>query len=273
MFKKLLFIALITVCAQVSITRASSIDPGFDLFHTPGDGGTFVDLSSVGLGVVTLEGAPGLLDPPGNLGNTDTIVSRTQGIDPFQPCPPGPNPCQDTIDIELVALSLTSIDPLDLTPLGGPFIGIFSDLFITIDKDDQFSNLPQPDTLLPSLGSMEVTHELPNGGTFESCFGAIGDCSNGLGVLGGGIFANAIFTVAGGDPNNPLDLFFTALAPQVVLEGRGEWSHTPDFNIESIEHTGPHAPVPAVVPVPAAVWLFGTALIGFVGMSRRRKVA
>ena len=27
------------------------------------------------------------------------------------------------------------------------------------------------------------------------------------------------------------------------------------------------------VPVPAAVWLFGTALIGFVGMSRRRKVS
>ena len=27
------------------------------------------------------------------------------------------------------------------------------------------------------------------------------------------------------------------------------------------------------VPVPSAVWLFGTALIGFVGMSRRRKVA
>ena len=30
---------------------------------------------------------------------------------------------------------------------------------------------------------------------------------------------------------------------------------------------------PSAVPVPAAVWLFGTALIGFVGMSRRRKVA
>jgi hypothetical protein len=27
------------------------------------------------------------------------------------------------------------------------------------------------------------------------------------------------------------------------------------------------------IPVPAAAWLFGTALIGFVGMSRRRKVA
>lgn len=28
-----------------------------------------------------------------------------------------------------------------------------------------------------------------------------------------------------------------------------------------------------VVPVPAAVWLFGTALIGFIGISRRTKVA
>lgn len=27
------------------------------------------------------------------------------------------------------------------------------------------------------------------------------------------------------------------------------------------------------IPVPAAIWLFGTALIGFVGMSRRRKVS
>jgi hypothetical protein len=27
------------------------------------------------------------------------------------------------------------------------------------------------------------------------------------------------------------------------------------------------------VPVPAAIWLFGTALIGFIGVSRRRKVA
>ena len=30
---------------------------------------------------------------------------------------------------------------------------------------------------------------------------------------------------------------------------------------------------PAVVPVPAAVWLFGTALIGLVGFSKRRKAA
>ena len=35
---------------------------------------------------------------------------------------------------------------------------------------------------------------------------------------------------------------------------------------------GPNLRVNAV-PVPAAIWLFGTALVGFVGLSRRRKVA
>lgn len=31
-------------------------------------------------------------------------------------------------------------------------------------------------------------------------------------------------------------------------------------------------PVVGVIPVPAGIWLFGTALIGFVGYSRRRKI-
>jgi hypothetical protein len=40
-----------------------------------------------------------------------------------------------------------------------------------------------------------------------------------------------------------------------------------EFEIESSI-----SPLPAV-PVPAAFWLFGTALVGFIGISRRRKVA
>jgi hypothetical protein len=32
------------------------------------------------------------------------------------------------------------------------------------------------------------------------------------------------------------------------------------------------APAPSAVPVPASVWLFGTALLGFIGISRRTKV-
>lgn len=38
-------------------------------------------------------------------------------------------------------------------------------------------------------------------------------------------------------------------------------------------HYTEYGPSISEVPVPAAVWLFGTALIGFIGISRRRKVA
>ncbi|MCP4463030.1 MAG: VPLPA-CTERM sorting domain-containing protein, partial [Planctomycetaceae bacterium] len=50
-------------------------------------------------------------------------------------------------------------------------------------------------------------------------------------------------------------------------------------NSAQIEHssrrfdTGSALVKVTVVPVPAAIWLFGTALIGFVGISRRRKLA
>jgi len=69
----------------------------------------------------------------------------------------------------------------------------------------------------------------------------------------------------------------------------GSESHSPTQSVGGLPsvRSGPHdgpwdqlSYTPAdfafqinVVPVPAAFWLFGTALIGFVGMSRRRKVA
>ena len=43
------------------------------------------------------------------------------------------------------------------------------------------------------------------------------------------------------------------------------------IEIREVAFNGMRSPSP--VPVPAAVWLFGTALIGFIGVSRRRKVA
>lgn len=41
----------------------------------------------------------------------------------------------------------------------------------------------------------------------------------------------------------------------------------------SVDLVGRITSTPGVVPVPAAVWLFGTALLGLVGYNRRRKVA
>jgi hypothetical protein len=49
-----------------------------------------------------------------------------------------------------------------------------------------------------------------------------------------------------------------------------------NFSLADVTYSGFTEDVgsfPSAVPVPAAVWLFGTALIGFVGISRRRKVA
>lgn len=45
-----------------------------------------------------------------------------------------------------------------------------------------------------------------------------------------------------------------------------------EFQIDNFIWQGNVAP-PNPVPVPAAFWLFGTALVGFIGVSRRRKVA
>jgi hypothetical protein len=40
-----------------------------------------------------------------------------------------------------------------------------------------------------------------------------------------------------------------------------------------VAHLSPERGGISVVPVPAAFWLFGTALIGFIGMSRRTNLA
>jgi hypothetical protein len=44
------------------------------------------------------------------------------------------------------------------------------------------------------------------------------------------------------------------------------------FTDEAVSFTFGNEPLNPV-PVPASIWLFGTALIGFIGVSRRRKVA
>ena len=46
-----------------------------------------------------------------------------------------------------------------------------------------------------------------------------------------------------------------------------------DFFIDNINFNAPLPPGLNPVPVPAAVWLFGTALIGLIGFGKRRKAA
>lgn len=64
-------------------------------------------------------------------------------------------------------------------------------------------------------------------------------------------------TLLGGGLNDPSTIGATGFQNNVIIWGPGAWINT----------------MVNPVPIPAAAWLFGTALIGLVGFSRRGKVA
>ena len=225
----------------------------------------------LGLGIIDLKGNPFGDDLPGIPSTTDTIVRRLDDIDPF-----GPPGGTGTIDIELVALSLNKIDPIDLSGIGLP--GLFGDLYITINKDNLSQILTQPGDLPDSPGKMLVNHEDSNGGTFDVAFADLSDAGvvppefQSLLTPGGGVTALATLTLLGGDPANPLDVLFAGPAPRLTLWSTGTWEHDPfsDFFITSIEH---HCPFPechptAYVPSPGGVAVLG--LGGLMVLRRRR---
>lgn len=214
--------------------RADDIPLGFDYFKTLN--GTWFDFGS-GVGVVDLEGVP-------IIGRADTIIERKQTADfPFfgNNLWPGPEtPGTDvTIDVEMVGLSLKSVNPVFVS---GP--DSFFDVFITLD----------PAT--PSVGSMTISHEWADGvdfdpeGTFDST------------LL---IFADALFVPAGGGPGQFLvDLDGIPLASTDTL-----WTHAPGIPlwVDEVEEAHPGIGVHRAQSVPEPGTL---ALLMLVALLRRR---
>jgi hypothetical protein len=239
--------------------NADPIGPGFDLFATDPTT-TFVNLGAMG-GVVPLQGVPiGSLSGV-NLWDTDTIVQRLQGINPF------PVGGTGTIQIQLRALSMESQAPViiggtmfDLTVRGGDLLGIAAS----------------------PVGSMTVSHTVPNGGTFVSTLP---------------VHAVLTFTEVGNPQNTfqrNFDDVFDSVPPAV-------WSHTPrpdNVNTDEVPpfpagrfHAGvdpatngkvrigegardslsTHGALPAQIPEPSSLVLLATAgVVSLLAFGRRR---
>ena len=130
-----------------------------------------------------------------------------------------------------------------------------------------FSNVNISSTLGPELFTFVGSGA--NSNTLEFVTGEPGsvnlaDTSVVLASIGGGGMTNA-----GGGPLSVLTQGGTNLDSSQAICGDGDCSsfQSPFVFLTAGNITG------TVVPVPAAVWLFGSGLLGLVGMARRKKAA
>ncbi|HET9164348.1 MAG TPA: hypothetical protein VFP11_00010 [Candidatus Angelobacter sp.] len=144
--KSLLLLSIFAVSVFASAQTA-----GYDLLQT--GSGASIDLSSVNLGNVALNGVP----IQGGTGTTDTIMHRTQDV------PQGGG----SVPLEVTALFMKSVSPVT-------FNGQQVDVYVTINNSGgkvSTSVLPQPDSLSGSTGTMTIRTD----GTFDSSFNVNAD--------------------------------------------------------------------------------------------------
>lgn len=135
--------SLVLLCA---LTTASAQTAGYDLLQT--GSGASIDLSSVGLGNVPLQGVP----IQTGTGNTDTIMHRPQDF------PQGGG--QVPLEVTALFMKSTSSVTFNNQPV---------DVYVTLNNSGgkiSTSVLPQPDSLSPSTGTVTARPD----GTFDSSF-------------------------------------------------------------------------------------------------------
>jgi hypothetical protein len=234
LIRKLVCAFVVTIALGAGQTAmADPILPGFDLFTTRP--GTFANIP--GIGVVLFMAGPPVVPET----NTDTIVERLQGIDPF------PVGGIGTISIILRELSLQSVAPVNI---GGTFFNVFA------------TELPTQ-----SLGTMTVVHSAVDGGVFTSML-PVDALLTFVPVAEGMPFTANFSTILTSSctwshtppPNYPmLPQFpsgrFFALGPCV------EGSITPGNEAHVVE--------PAQTPEPTTLLLLASGLAGIAGLGRK----
>ncbi|MBP0021179.1 MAG: hypothetical protein J7647_26955 [Cyanobacteria bacterium SBLK] len=128
----------------VTPTEAAIIRAGSDYVRTPAGGSTFnFEWPDETIVPVDFEG---LAIDPDNLDLTDTVIERKDTLD-LDIGETG------TTNIEIVALSLQSVAPVTIPDMMGNF-----DVFVTLDPT------------LASVGTMDITRDSDEGGTWSSSF-------------------------------------------------------------------------------------------------------
>ena len=209
-----LFLALVALFSMPVVAQSA----GYDLFQT--GAGTSVDLSSLGLGVVKLQGVP----IQSSTGNTDTIMHRTAAV------PSGGG----SVPVNVNALFLQSTSSVT-------YNGQSADVYVTINNSGgqiATSVLPQPDSLSASTGTVTVRTD----GTFDSNIT---------------VNADLIFVKAGTSVTNSSNWIGHQGANAISLSSSNSpWQSTapPNYPVSNCypsggfypfpKHTGPHPVVP-----------------------------
>lgn len=218
--KRILQLVTLTALLYCFAAPVMAQTAGFDLLQT--GSGASVDLSSIGLGSVPLQGVSIM----SSLGNTDTIIQRTAN---------GPG----SVPINVYALFMKSQNPVS-------FHGQSCDVYVTINNSGgaiSTSTLPQPDSLSGSTGTVTITSNGSSGGTFDSSFT---------------VNADLIFVKAGTSVTNSSNYVGHQAAPSNSMSSTASsWSSTAPSGYPSSSsypsggfyprpvHTGPHPVVPA----------------------------
>lgn len=256
----------------VSVTLAPAshasfvVAPGFDLLETVTDGTFFAGVNWEGIpenvgddlcGERQFNFGAGC-EPTGN---TDSIIQR------LEEASVGGDGETATIDIELVALSLRSVEPINILGQGDEYVHarILKDL---VSGDYLFGS---------SFGStMSITFDNMLGGTFTSVLNLIVDLiGESSGAMGEAEFVlgqdNALWDR---EPHEG-----AVIIPRINRFLNGQNSDDDFWSKGRADHCdGPnkcHSTDPATIPVPASLPLMAgaLALVGAIAAKRRRKVA